>query len=154
MKCAYQDKKTSVHRLHPVCKILWVLGILAGSIILTDPILLFLLFLSTIPFAILGKITKEWSSLIKLALLLSLFIVLINTLASQHGSNIIYIINGLPILGTVKITLESLIFGIGMSFRLLSTISAFAIVTLTINPDDLLQTILSLKFPYKEQLST
>jgi len=143
-----------VHRLHPACKILWVLGLLAGSIIINDPLLLLLLFLSTIPFAILGKITKEWFSFVRLALWLSLIIILINTLVSQHGSTILYNGTGLPLFGTIKITLESLLFGVAMSLRLLSTLSAFAILTLTINPDDLLQTILSLKFPYKTVLTT
>jgi len=154
VKFAYQDKKTPVYRVHPACKILWVLGILVGSIIINDPLLLLLMFLSTIPFALLGKITKEWSSFLRLALWLSLIIILVNTLASQHGSTILYTITRIPLIGSVKITLESLLFSIGMSLRLLSTISAFAILTLTINPDDLLQTILSLKFPYKTVLTT
>ena len=154
MKFAYTNKKTPVHRLHPVCKIFWVVGILTGSIIINDPLLLLLLFLSTVPFAIIGKIVREWGSFVKLSIWLSFFIVLINTLASQHGSTILYSITEIPIFGTIKITLESLFFGLGMSLRLLSIISAFAIITLTINPDDLLQTILSLKFPYRTILTT
>jgi len=131
LKLSYYDKKTPVHRLHPACKILWVFGVLFGSIIINDPILLLLLFLSTIPFAILGKITKEWFSFVRLALWLSLIIIIINMLASQHGSTILYSISGLPLFGTIKITLESLLFGVAMSLRLLSTLSAFAIITLT-----------------------
>jgi len=131
-----------------------VLGILVGSIIINDPLLLLLLFLSTIPFAILGKITKEWFSFVRLALWLSIIIILINTLASQHGSTILYSITGIPIIGSVKVTLESLLFSIGMSLRLLSTLSAFAILTLPINPDDPLQTILPLKFHYNTVLTT
>ena len=154
MKLAYQDKKTPVHRLHPVCKIIWVLAVLAGSILINDPILLVLLFISTIPFVIIGKIVKEWGSFVKLALWLSIFIAIINMLASQHGSHILYSSPMLPILGTINITLESIIFSIGMSIRLLATISAFAILTLTINPDDLLQTILLLKIPYRTVLTT
>lgn len=154
MKFTYRDKKTAVHRLHPVCKLIWVFGVLIGSIIINDPFLLLLLFLSTLPFVIVGKITKEWGSFVKLALWLSLFIILINTLASQHGTNILFSIAEIPLIGTINITLESLIFGMGMSIRLLATISAFAILTLTINPDDLLQSILLLKIPYKTVLTT
>ncbi len=143
-----------MHRLHPVCKIIWVLAVVAGTILIDDPLLLVLLFLSTLPFVIIGKIVKEWSSFVKLALFLSIFIIIINLLASQHGSHVIYRAIGLPILGNVKITLESLVFGVGMSIRLMATISAFAILTLTINPDDLLQTILLLKLPYRTVLVT
>jgi len=151
---SYYNRKTSVHRLHPLCKILWVFAVLFGSIIINEPVFLLLLFFSTIPFALIGKIMKEWFSFIRLALLLSFLIILINTLASQHGSTVLYQIIGLPFFGTIKITLESLIFSLAMSLRLLSTLSAFAIITLTINPDDLLQTILLLKFPYKTVFTT
>jgi len=154
LKFAYHDKKTSVHRLHPVCIIIWVLAVFIGSIILTDPILLLLLFLSTIPFVIIGRILREWSSFIKLAFFLSLLIILINILASQHGSTILVNVNNIPILGTLNITLESIVFGILMSIRLLATISAFAILTLIVNPDNLLQTILLLKAPYRTVFTT
>ena len=154
MKFAYQDKKTPVHRLHPVCKIIWVLAIALGSMLIDDPILLLLLFLSTIVFAVIGKILREWWSFVKLALYLSIFIIIINVLASQHGSTILYSIQGLPILGTISITLEAILFSLGMSLRLLAAISAFAILTLTVNPDDLLQTILLLKIPYKTVFTT
>lgn len=149
MKFAYQDKKSPIHRIHPIAKIIWVLAVLTFSILIDDPVLLFLLFLSTIPFVIIGRILKEWYLFLKFALFLSLIIIIINVLASQHGSHIIYRAMGLPILGNIKITLESLVFGIGMSLRLISTISAFAILTLTINPDVLLQTILLLKIPQR-----
>lgn len=154
MKFAYCDKKTPVHRLHPICKIIWVLAIVLGSMLIDDPILLSLLFLSTIAFSIIGKILREWWSFIKLALYLSVFIIIINVLASQHGETILYSIQGLPLLGTISITMEAILFSLGMSLRLLATISAFAILTLTINPDDLLQTILLLKIPYKTVFTT
>lgn len=154
MKFAYKDKKTPIHRLHPVCIIIWVVAIVIGSFIIEDPILLILLFLSTISFAILGKIVKEWFLFIKFAFFLSIILIVINMLASQHGSHIIFRAIGVPLFGNIKLTLESLVFGIGMSLRLLSTISAFAILTLTINPDVLLQIILTLKFPYRTVLTT
>jgi len=154
VKFIYQDKKTSVHRIHPGCKILWVLGVLTGSILIGDPIFLLFLFLSTIPFVLIGKIMKEWFSFMRLALWLSFFIVIINTLASQHGSHILLSFTNIPIFGVLTISLESLVFGISMSLRLMATISAFAIITLTVNPDDLLQTILLLKFPYRTVLTT
>ena len=154
MKINYIDKKTAIHRLHPACKILWVLGVLYGSIIINDPILLSILFLTTISFAYAGKIIKEWLSLIKLALYFSCVITLINLLASQHGQTILFSLNAIPLFGEIKITLESLVFGIAMSLRLLTTISSFAIITLTINPDDLMQTILRLKFPHKTAFIT
>lgn len=154
MKISYKDKKSVIHRIHPASKILWAVGTVISSFLISDPIILMLIFLSTLPFVFFGRIIKEWSFFIKFALILSFLIIIINIFASQHGSHVIYKILSIPIIGNVKITLESLIFGFSMSLRLLSTISAFAIATLTINPDDLLNLIIKLKIPQRTVLTT
>lgn len=154
MKFAYQNKKTAIHKLHPSCKIIWAFAIVLGSFLIEDPILLFILFLSTIPFAIAAKVLKGWSFFIKFALVLSIMLIIINVLASQHGSHIIYEINGIPIFENVKITMESLFFSFGMVLRLLSTISVFSLLTLTISPDELLHIALRLKIPYRTVITT
>ena len=154
MKFTYKDKKTPIHRLHPTCIIIWAIAIVIGGILIQDPVLLSLLFLSTVSFVLIGKIVKEWFLFIKFAFFLSIILIVINMLASQHGSHVIISAVGIPVFGNIKLTLESLVFGIGMSLRLLLTISAFAILTLTINPDVLLQSFLALKFPYKTVITT
>jgi len=50
------------------------------------------------------------------------------------------------------VTLEAIFFGVAMSLRLITIISAFAILTLVIHPDDLMQTMTKLKLPYKSVL--
>jgi len=49
---------------------------------------------------------------------------------------------------------EAIIFGVGMSLRLLAIISAFAILTFTIHPDDIMLALIKLKLPYKSVLVT
>ncbi len=151
MQFRYQDKKTIVHRLHPLCKVLWVCSVFVGSLILDDPILLLLLFLSTIPFFILGRIVHEWLIFMRFALLFSLFIFLINCFASQHGSTIIYH-SPWPSF-SFMVSLESIVFGVMMCMRLFATLSAFAFFSLTVDPDRLMNTLLLLRFPQKS-LST
>ena len=55
-------------------------------------------------------------------------------------------------IGIPVITLEALFFGVGMALRLLTIISAFAVLTLTIHPDDIMQALLKIKVPYKSIL--
>jgi len=154
MKFAYQNNKSLIHKLHPICKIIWTFAIIIGCFLIEDPLLLLILFLSTIPFVIAGKIIRGWIFFIKFALILSIIIVIINIFASQHGYHIIYQIDNVPLFNQIKITLESFIFSLSMALRLLSTISAFSIITLTISPDELLYTILRLKIPYKTVFTT
>lgn len=153
MKFEYVDKKTPIHNLHPACKIIWVLSLILGCFIINDPIILSILFLSTIPFVIFGKVLKEWMSFIKIAIIISLILLIINIFASQHGSNVLFDFNFIPVFGSLKITFEAVLFGISMCLRLITTISAFAILNFTLNPDDLLQSILFLKIPYKTVLT-
>ena len=50
------------------------------------------------------------------------------------------------------LTLEGIIFGVGMSIRLAAIISSFAVLTLTVDPDALLAQMVKLKIPYKSVL--
>ena len=86
-----------------------------------------------------GKVWREWASLMKLSLYLALLIIVINALVSYEGSHVLYQFSfKLPLLGTPRITFEAIIFGIGNALRLLAIMSAFAVLTLTIHPDDLM----------------
>jgi len=154
LKFSYVDKKTAVHSIHPICKILWVLAIILGCITIQNPLLLLVLFMATIPFVLIGRIFREWFLFMKFSIMLIFLIFLINSIANQNGSSEILLIKNIPILDTFRITLESLFFSLGMSIRLITTISCFSILTLTINPDDLLKTYLKLKIPYKSVLAT
>jgi energy-coupling factor transport system permease protein len=113
------------------------------------------LFLSTLPTIAAAKVWREWVSVIKYALFLCLAIVVINALVSYHGATILWQASfTLPVLGNPTITLEAIFFGIGMSLRLLAIISAFAVLTFTIHPDDIMLAIIKLRLPYKSVLVT
>ena len=151
----YKDKGTAVHRLNPFHKLLWVISIFVLALILDHPVYILLLFLATLPAVAAAKVWREWASVIKLALYLCLAIIIINTFVSYHGSTTLWQAGfRLPLIGTPIITLESIFFGMGMSLRLLAIISAFAVLTFTIHPDDIMLAIIKLKLPYKSVLVT
>jgi energy-coupling factor transport system permease protein len=49
---------------------------------------------------------------------------------------------------------EAVLFGVGMSLRLLAIISVFALLTFTTHPDDLMLSMIKMKLPYKSVLVT
>ena len=151
----YQNRNTPVHRLNPFPKLGWIISILILALVLDSPLFLLLLFLSTLPLVRAGRVGAEWRAFMKLALYLSGAIILINALVSSHGTHVLFEIPGhLPLLGAPVITLEAIIYGVAMSLRLLAIISAFALLTLTVNPDDMMLAMIKMRLPYKSVLVT
>lgn len=149
----YRDKDTPLHRLNPVVKIGWVVAVLVAALVLDSPVLLLAIFLTTLPLVGAARVWREWSSLMKLALYLAIAIIVINALVSSHGSHVLFELPGrLPLVGTPVITLEAVIYGAVMSLRLAAIISAFALLTFTVSPDDIMMAMLKLKLPYKSVL--
>ncbi len=151
----YTDKGTVIHRLNPWCKLAWIASVFILALLFNNPLYLLLLFLSTLPLILAAKVQREWASLIKFFLFLCGLIIVINALASNQGSHVLYQIPfAIPIVGAPKMTLEAILCGVGNSLRLLAIISAFTIFTFTIHPDDLMLVLMKAKLPYKSVLVT
>jgi len=151
----YKDKETAIHKLNPFCKLGWVTSIFVLALIVNNPIYLLLMFLATLPLVIAARVWREWASVIKFAFYLCLAIIVINALVSSHGSHVLWQAPfRLPIIGTPVLTVEAVLFGVGMSLRLLAIISAFAMLTFTTHPDDLMLSMIKMKLPYKSVLVT
>jgi energy-coupling factor transport system permease protein len=149
----YQDKHTTIHHLNSLCLFLWVLNVVIFAMILNNPLYLFCLFLCTIPLVAVAKVLREWLSFMKFTFYLCIAIIIINALVSNQGAHVLFEIPlRIPILGRPVVTLEAIFFGVAMSLRLISIISAFTILNLVIHPDDLMQSMTKLKLPYKSLL--
>jgi energy-coupling factor transport system permease protein len=151
----YRDKGTPVHKLNPFCKLAWIVSILVLALILDNPLFLLLLFLSTLPVVGAARVWREWLPAMKFTLFLCPAIIIINALVSSHGTHVLFEAPfRLPVMGTPVITLEAIVYGAAMSLRLLAIISAFAILTFTVHPDDMMLAMIRMKLPYKSVLVT
>lgn len=150
----YSYKDTLIHKLNPFVKLAWVSSIVLLAMIFEHPVYLFLVFLVTLPVVFASKGWREWLSLMRFVLYLSVVIVIINTLVMHHGTHVLLEFTfEIPTLGQPKITLEAICFGLGMSLRLLAIVSAFTILNFTVHPDDMMLASLKLKLPYKSVLA-
>jgi len=151
----YKDKDTVIHKLNPLCKLAWVVGISLLSLTFSNPLYLLALFLSILPVVFSAKAAGDWLPFMKFATFLCLMIIVINTFFSHSGEHVLYSVSfNLPLITGLRITEESVLFGVGMSLRLVTIISAFAMLTLTVHPDDLMLTMIKLRLPYKAVLLT
>lgn len=155
VRLKFKAKNTAIHRMHPLCKLGWVGVILALALIFESPLYLIVLFCTTTLLVLAAQVFREWLTLMKLTLYLSVVIVVINALVNNQGDHIIVEAPfAVPVLDTLNLTIETIVFGLLMALRLAVIISAFAVVTFTIHPDDLLQALTRLRLPYKSVLVT
>jgi energy-coupling factor transport system permease protein len=153
MSFRYQEKESAIHKLNPLVKLTWAIGLMVIAIILDHPVVLLALLFSTLPVVAAGRVWRKWAGLMQMTLYLCLAITLINVLVSYQGSHVLWQADfKIPVMGYPAVTLEALLFGVGMSLRLLTIISVFAIVTLTVHPDDILQAMYKVRIPRKSVL--
>jgi energy-coupling factor transport system permease protein len=151
----YQDKGTVIHRMNPMAKVAWGVGILVMSLIFNHPLYILLLLAAVLTLVLVARVWREWSSAMRLALWLGISIIVINALVSYHGNHVLLEAPfTLPVIGNPKITVEAIAFGTIMALRLIVIISTFVLINLTVHPDEIMAILLKLKFPYKSVLIT
>ena len=120
----FKRKNTFIHNLDPRTKLYFALIITIISLCFNTIIPLLILFLSIIPFFILGKIMTQWINTLRGLIFLAIFIIIIDTLFIEFN------------------------LGVAMSLRLFALISAFTLFFLTVHPDDFSQSLIQMKVPF------
>jgi|YNPNPStandDraft_1061719.scaffolds.fasta_scaffold01720_7 energy-coupling factor transport system permease protein len=152
MMSIYQKKDTFIHDTHPAVLLSWFISILIVSLIVDNPLYLLVVFSTMIPYVLLGRIAKEWWVIVRYVIWLTPFVLLINLMANQSGVVVLLNIRGIPVLSTIRVTLESLLFSFTMILRLVCIISSFALLSLLVNPDALFDLLLKLRLPRRSIL--
>lgn len=121
----FQKKNSFIHNLDPRAKLLFSIVYSVSALLFTEMVPLLILFLTLIPLIFLGKMFKEWMRSIRGLSSLILIIIVLNT----------YFI--------------SLAYAISMIIRIFIMITAFSIFFLTVHPNDLALSLISMKVPYE-----
>ena len=121
----FQKKNSFIHNLDPRAKLLFSIVYSVSGLLFTELVPLLILFLTLIPLIFLGKMFKEWMRSIRGLSSLILVIIVLNT----------YFI--------------SLAYAISMIIRIFIMITAFSIFFLTVHPNDLALSLISMKVPYE-----
>lgn len=121
------QKNTIIHKLDPRTKLLLAIIYSILGIIFEDIIILFFIFISLIPFILVGQLFKKWIKSIRGMSFLFLLLIIFNTLfINEHGFSK----------------------SISMIIRVMIMVSSFSLFFLTVHPDDLMLSLISLKVPY------
>lgn len=121
----FMKKESFLHNLDPRAKLVLALTYSIGGLLFNQIIPLLIIFLSLIPFIIAGRIFKQWIKSIRGLAFLVIFIIVLNTL------------------------FISLSFALAMMLRIFIMVSAFSIFFLTVDPNSLALSLISMKLPYE-----
>ncbi len=151
----YRRKDTRFHNLGPGAKSLAVAAIVAMSLLLDEPLALLALFALTAAIVLEARIARGWLFYMKIAAWIGATIFLLNLLLNQGGETVLLRARlGLPLFQSLRITLESVFFGLVMALRMAAVMSAFAVFSLTVSPDQLMRLMRRLRVPEKSVFLT
>jgi len=133
----YRDTGSRIHKLHPYVMSAFSISIFLSSMLTESILYLSLLFIITVAVAASARIIRVWSSMIRFAIYLSLSILVIDLfLLPADTWWKIY---------AISIPVEPVTASISLILRLLVSISAFLILSLTVNPDEIFNAVTSSK---------
>lgn len=121
----FMKRDEFLHNLDPRAKLVLAIVYTISGLLFKQIIPLLFIFLSLIPFILIGKLFKQWIKSIRGLSFLMLFMIILNTF------------------------FLSLSFAIAMILRICIMVSAFSIFFLTVDPNDLALSLISMKIPYE-----
>ena len=125
----FMKKNTFLHNLDPRSKLLFSIVYTISALIYTEIMPLFIMLLSILPVIASGRLIKQWIKSIRGLFFLFIIIILLNTF------------------------FMSLSYAISMILRISIMVSAFSIFFLTVDPNDLALSLISMKVPYEYAFS-
>jgi energy-coupling factor transport system permease protein len=121
----FMKKESFLHNLDPRAKLILALVYTISALLYNQIVPLLIIFLSLLPLVIFGRILRHWVKSIKGLSFLVIFIIILNTLFISFS------------------------FALAMVLRICIMVSAFSIFFLTVDPNDLALSLISMKFPYE-----
>jgi energy-coupling factor transport system permease protein len=134
----YRRGASIIHKLDPRAKLVYLIIFSTMAVFFLNPILLLVLFLSSIPIVAIAGVGKRWSQSIRGSAFFIIMIFAINF--------IVYLIYGMPLIAALTLS-------VSMSFRFFVLISIFSTFFLTTSPEDLTQAMVQLRVPYDYALT-
>lgn len=152
---AYRFQDTPVHHLHPSAIVTWAVSCTVMSVVVSEPLMLLVLFLSAVPYVFLARIFPNWATFMKIGIIMGVVLTLFSTIFVRNGYTILFILPlSIPTIGEVYFTLEAVYYGLTMLVRIFTILTVFAVLTYAVCPDDLLDLFMKARLPSRSAFST
>jgi len=134
----YRKNGSFLQGLHPATQLTLALSLVVMVLVADNPFCQVAVILATGVLAASSGVFRSWFSWWKLCLFIFIAALVINPLVSRYGSTVIWRGPTLPVFGHLFITAQAIAYGAAMGLRLAAMIWVFALVTLTVDPDNVL----------------
>lgn len=142
----FERKEIFFQTLHPVTLLLYILIMMIGTILTTNPFIL-IGFMTTVVFAlIVAKSFNTWIRSLRMYGYMVIMLMTINLFISNMGATVLWVGPVVPVFGRISISLEAVIFGLVMGLRLFIIYSLFILYNRIMDPDKALS-VFSKVFP-------
>lgn len=132
----YKNRNTFLQKLHPLVSIFIIFIYILSFIVVNNPLYLLLILLSLILLSHIDGSIKDLLKYGRLMLPFAILIMILNPLLVRDGSTILYIGKiKFPVIGSIVITLESIMYGIFSGIKVICITLAFGFGNLIIHPD-------------------
>lgn len=122
--------------MNPFTVILYTASLFILTLVYNNPLYIFSILIILLINIILLDGAERLKKTIIYSLYTTLIILIINPLVSHSGRTIIYKSPRLPLIGKIKITLESIVFGANMGLKLICIVMIFLLYSLMLDQDD------------------
>ena len=133
----YRPSESGIHRLNPFVMLSWLFAVLMAAMVLQHPLWLAAVLLSTVAVAAAAGVIAQWRSVMRFVLWMAVAVVLINAIVGTQGSHVLLTAGfRLPLVGTPRLTAESLAFGAPCPCAWPRSSRPFTLINLCVHPDD------------------
>lgn len=131
----YKKRNTFLQNLHPLTGVLLVLVYMFNILFINNPVYIVIIIVSVFLLSIIDGCYKDLLLYIKLMIPIIFFIVILNPFLNHNGNTLIFGTKSLPIIGSIRITVESLAYGFFMALRMIGVTVVLGFGNLIVHPD-------------------
>lgn len=147
----FVPRRSLIHSLHPLTKLLWSLVIMILSILFDEPWVLAVVIISVLVVGIIGRVTRETALFFSAMLAISVVVFIFQVFFRPVGPVYFTVFpSSWPVVGGwLPVTQGGVMFGIAMVLRMICIVSPFSVILATTQPRDIIMALVNtLHVPY------
>jgi energy-coupling factor transport system permease protein len=142
----YRRLASPLHAARAGVGALWALALIAASLILYQPLVLFVLLVAVLAAGAGAGVGRQLGRSLRLALIVALPIVIVNVLVSRQGLTVFARLGDLGPFGQGDLTVEALVYGAVIALKVTLLILITSLASLAVDPDEILRGFRRLSF--------
>jgi energy-coupling factor transport system permease protein len=135
----YRRRDTPLHSARAAAAGAYGLALMSGALLFTSPVVLGALLVAVVAAAAAARAGGELRRVLPYVAPLALTAAVLNPLFAHQGLTVLARLGDVPPFGQLDVTLESVVFGADAGLRFLVFTLAFALLTATVDPDEVLR---------------